>query len=416
MPQSLEAYYQQCGRVGRNAQNSECWLIFSDDSTKKTREWLDQDRKAQRWDDVGTVQFFHGSNFPGEEIEVKGARDILREVFQNRETDDGMHVIKPLKNDNGEDSTEKYIAYWLMLGVLTDYETEGIGISTRHRVRLSEATQDFLEEKNIEKFKKKIVASLCNYLSRYRPLRSMEVESEIENQQGVNFSEKIIRYLVSFIYKEIAYQRKEAVRTMWNYCNVEDASSEHLRKIIQAYFDRSEFSDLLEAMANAAPDDSGVRKIGSMIKTVDDIERLYWETRRLLDERYRPDWAALNLYAILYREKSITDTSYATFLEMVNSLRNELRDEENVQAFILVFLFRIKSIDKGSETPVSLELIRRLIVALYREYGSEYLSMIDRLELSGEEARKIHLSISLKQLDNLIYVGKFSRIARRVYR
>lgn len=409
MPQSLEAYYQQCGRAGRNSQPSECWLIYSDDNPTATQKWLDDGQfvMPRRYDDIGTVAYFHGTNFPGAEEEINGTTQVLSQLFRNaKEDEDGWRVIWSIQNGGENDSTEKYIAYLLMLGIIKDYEVAGMGAGTTYSIMLSEATTQYLNDKKIDIFKNKTILSLRDYLIRYKPIKSSNVLAGVEGQSGSQFSEKIIRYLISFIYKEIVYQRKEAIRTMRKYCTEEDTSSDHLRKMVRAYFDRSRFSDLLDAMANTIPDYQNAQNIITMIENFDDVERLFWETRRLLDERYRPDWAAINLFTILYREREITPITEKAFGEMVESLRNDPDAQKNAMQFLTNFLSIIKIIDEQHETDVSSNILSKFTNYLYDKYGFEYIQIIDEMTIDEDIKKLLHSNIVFKQLNKLTICHK----------
>jgi hypothetical protein len=409
MPQSLEAYYQQCGRAGRNSQPSECWLIYSDDNPTATQRWLDDGQFVipRRYDDIGTVAYFFGTNFPGAEEEINGTIQVLSQLFRNaREDGDGWRIIRPIQHGSENDPTEKYIVYLLMLGVIKDYEVAGMGEGTTYSIMLSEATTQYLNDKNIDTFKNKAILSLRDYLMRYKLIRLNDVLAGVEEQDGAQFSEKIIRYLISFIYKEIVYQRKEAIRTMRRYCTEEDTSSDHLRKMVRAYFDRSKFSDLLDAMANTTPDYRNAQKIIIMIENFDDVERLFWETRRLLDERYRPDWAAINLFTILYREREATRTTEDAFLEMVESLHNNPETQKDAIHFLTNFLSNINIIDEQHDTSASSDILSIFINILYDKYGFEYIQIIDEMAVNEDIKKLLHSHIVLKQLNKLTLCHK----------
>jgi hypothetical protein len=91
---------------------------------------------------------------------------------------------------------------------------------------------------------------------------------------------------------------------------------------VRAYFDSSEkFSEGLMRMADIAPDFAAVSALLDRVDAFDDAEHLYWETRRLLDERFRPDWAAANLFATAYREpRAFSDTFMRLLDDMATGL------------------------------------------------------------------------------------------------
>jgi hypothetical protein len=422
MPPSLEAYYQQCGRAGRNEQHSECFLIFSDDRPDWTMRWFTEPdyKMPGRWDDIGTVAFFFQTNFPGIDIEVSEAIQVLTQLLRPQNQDEGWVIVPriPLNNRNVDadnDPTEKYIAYWLMLGVVQDYEVQGTGINTTYRVRCSDAVEVALRTGDLNVFQHAVVANLHKYLMRYRPVLIEDVETGINQQFGNKPSKKAISYLISFIYREIAYQRKAAIRTMWEYCNSQDITYEHLRSVIKAYFDRSKFSDLLDMMAEAIPSFDPVSEVIEKIGGFDDIEHLYWETRRLLDERYRPDWAAINLFVILYREQTASHASVRALMEMVENLRKDPRlGADGGVGFVAGTFSSIPRLDKHFGRDISTSILMEFFCALYKEFRLDYHSIINELPVSAEAKSTLRMSIMVKQMEDLKDAAKYERIVGRV--
>ncbi|MBP7898692.1 DEAD/DEAH box helicase [Candidatus Gracilibacteria bacterium] len=399
MPSSLEGYYQQCGRAGRNKQTSECVLIFSDNDPEKTQLWLDGElaQMGRRYDDIGTVSYFHEENFPGENEEKNKAITVLKDIFRSRKNES---VI------SGE-GIEKYIAYWLMLGVIDDYTAEGMGTNSRYRIILSATAVDFLRTQDKDKLRDAMFTSLHDYLLRYKLIRRVDIEREINLQKGT-LAEQIIQYLIHFVYSEIAYQRKQAIGTMWKYCKTPQADSDSLKRIISAYFDRSQFSDDLDAMAEKIVSYDSVLKVIKNIEGVDDIERLYWETSRLLDERYRADWATINLYSILAREGSLNSSM---FIKIVDALNNDPQIEEDGKVkFLAGFCDSLISLGERQER-LKLDLILgELFEVLYLKYRLKFIMLLDDLRTSPEDKEKIRLRVAGKQLDMLMATTSYEKI------
>lgn len=409
MPQSMEAYYQQCGRAGRAGQRSECYLVFSDDLPAVTQQWLNRQipRMPRRWDDLGTVAFFHESNFPGQGIDVAGALLVFAKLFG---TPDGQGLVEvpqyldPAMAPAAAERTERYISYWLILGVLVDYEVTGMGKNTVYGVRRHQVVERFLQDRNEVALTAHIVDSLHRYLSRYRPTVRADVGKGLAARTESNLSAKSASHLVDFIYRQIEYQRLEAIRTMVSYCNQADTSPERLRATVRAYFDTSEkFSEGLLRMADAAPDFVAVAALLDRVEGFDDAEHLYWETRRLLDERFRPDWAAANLFSIAYRERA---TFSDAFMRLLDDTVAGLTEEPQAQGrgasrFLGSFLTYLCRLDKIFGEPLSGPLLGLIMGRLYEQHDMAYVGLIDEMTVVDGVREQMRLQVVNLQLKGM---------------
>lgn len=409
MPQSLEDYYQQCGRAGRSKQSSQCYLIFSDDNPQLTQRWLDGEVSERRgWDDLGTVSYFHNMSFPGRETDQDAAFTVFKKLFDPKAEENGR-VLLPQINSR----TEQYISYFLMLGVLEDYEVARTGKNTEYHLKLDRSVEKFLQNGDEEALESHLIDSLHAYLSRYSPITHIKVQKDIQARDETNLSERIIGYLTDFIYHQIEYQRRESIRTMVSYCNEEDTSPELLRTRIRSYFDSSKFSEKLGDMANVSPSLDAVQTILEQIKGFNDVERLYWETRRLLDERFRPDWAAINLFTILYREKTASDSALRLLRQTVQNLREDPQvDDTALKTFLIGYLSYVCQLDNLYGADISAEILLRAVGALYDTYGVEYASLIQELSIPDEIKDILTLTVIVKQIKEVGDAAKYSRVDR----
>jgi len=409
MPQSMEAYYQQCGRAGRSGQRSECYLIFSDDYPATTQQWLNREIPSmpQRWDDLGTIAFFFQGNFPGQAPDMEGALKVFRRLFGTPGEQGLVDVKKILTPDMPKaqaERTERYISYWLILGVLVDYEVTGMEENTIYHVRRHQVVERFLRDHNEALLTEHIVDSLHQYLSRYRPTARKDVERGLAGRKEPTLSDRSIAYLVDFIYRQIESQRREAIRTMVNFCNEKDTSPEKLRARVRAYFDTSErFSAGLMAMADIAPDFTAVEALLNRVEGFDDAEHLYYETRRLLDERSRPDWAAANLFAIAYRERAtFSDTFMRQMDDMVVGLTGEQlgQDGDDIR-FLGGFLTYLCRLDQIFGEQVSGPLLALCMGRLYENHGLTYVGLIDEMNIPDAHREFMHLYVANQQLKEM---------------
>lgn len=400
MPSSLESLGQQWGRVGRRGQPSQCYLIVSDDRPLDTDRWLNGVTKTMpgRYDDLGTVAYFHSQSFPGEFEDIKGTQQVFGELWRTEKDTDGRRNVLGGTNER----IQRFLSFLIMMGCIEDYTVTGMDQNTTYHVKIHQTIEECTRISDETGIRNHLICSLQNYLSRYRPTTEQEIIAGLDARREDKLSSKAISYLIKFIYDRIAYQRKESIRTILSFCRENDQSPNSISLRMKAFFDRNpKFSDRLDAMANEEINIDTVIQIVRLIDGYDDVEHLYWETRRLLDERFRADWAALNLYAAIYRELAISSSSQYIFFQLIDELRSRLSVDSQM-LFLTGFLNSLEIIDGVTDKNVSGELLPDLFLSLHNRFGYEYLPVLDSLTCNEETLIEIRGSLSKFKLEDIL--------------
>jgi len=403
-PSSLESLGQQWGRAGRRGQSSQCYLIASDDRPLDTDNWLNGQvaTMPRRYDDIGTVAYFHSQSFPGESLDIDSTLTLNRDLWRAEQDADGRRLI----HGGVDERIQRYLSFLVMIGLVEDYTVTGMNANTNYQVKIHPEIDHFMAIGDQEGVHNHLVISLKDYLSRYRPTTEDEVLTGLQNRNETHLSSKAIGYLIHFIYNRIAYQRKESIRTIVGFCRERDLSSKAIRVRMKGFFDRNpKFSDRLDAMADIDLNINVVIEIVRLIEGYDDVEHLYWETRRLLDERFRADWATINMYAAIYRERVLSSSSRYIFQLIMDELRERLLSTAQ-QSFLSGFLNSLVILDKALSEKVSNSLLPEFFIALYEHYHLEYLSILDTLTCEPDVKDYLRALIGIKQMEGILHVVK----------
>ncbi|TAK55026.1 MAG: DEAD/DEAH box helicase [Gammaproteobacteria bacterium] len=140
MPGSLEAFYQEAGRAGRDRRSAHCIVLYSKpepqieasldvirNSLPEIRAAFDAAPRAGRGD-LGTALFFHLSAFKGPREEVDAVRAMLGRLMglttgQSVEIPFARETGKPREGDERK-REEKALFRLVQVGFLADYEVD----------------------------------------------------------------------------------------------------------------------------------------------------------------------------------------------------------------------------------------------------------------------------------------------------
>ena len=284
LPQSIEAYYQEAGRAGRDGNLAYSYIIVSNDDPERNYHLLNQttsiDELSQALgsrrnaDDVTRALWFHARSFSGIDKELLVASDVLDKIGSFSAS---KEVIIAAQQSNREE-VEKIIYRLSVLGIVKDYS-------------VNFATNEF--NIHITEFSKsKIVKSYGEYVRGYygtdhavsmaeEKIKRIEVVSEHD------FILDVLRVLLEdFIYKVIEDSRR---RSFSNLLEITDKAAriediQQRSKVVREEILRflgNVYVDVIKAIIES-PDN--LSQISKMIRDVKNknVMKLYAEVNRTL--------------------------------------------------------------------------------------------------------------------------------------
>ncbi|MFH1535055.1 MAG: RecQ family ATP-dependent DNA helicase [Patescibacteria group bacterium] len=272
IPNSIESFYQEAGRAGRDQKKSEGVIIISNDNKERTSKLLSPDtsiddinnimENERSWeddDDITRAIFFHAKAFKGVENELKDIEEVLNEIGT---LDIEKKVTFTLQNAE-RNAIEKGLHRLIVLGVVSDYTIDYS--SNEFRVGIKKINYN------------NIIDTFAQYVAGYNKGRVAIEVQKLRNELNKKSSEseriKLLsacRVLISFIYDTIERGRRRALKEMLNAAEAtigEDANKV-LRERILRYLE-STYSDEIEDIINNPEDFS---KIKDLVEGVENIE------------------------------------------------------------------------------------------------------------------------------------------------
>ncbi|WP_409935570.1 DEAD/DEAH box helicase [Capnocytophaga leadbetteri] len=253
IPTSVESLYQEAGRAGRWDKNKEenkdkkgkCYVLFSPETYYPKEEYMiapfdvmkifDQQttiqeiRKIQRLvDKEGKDAFTQIYLFLEDLSDVE---DDLDEViaFKNQYFQEGVTKFVQFRKAD-KNKKEKLIYRLSLLGLVKDW--------TSNFTNSFQVTFGSEEENNILK-------SLENYIGKYEPTK--HIKSEIEKVNEETFLKKATKYLLQWIFDHIVYNRKQSLKTLYDWC-LDFKGSDDFKARLDSYFVFNDVTAILQTI------------------------------------------------------------------------------------------------------------------------------------------------------------------------
>lgn len=251
LPSSVESLYQEAGRAGRWDKNlvgnneliAKCYVLHSEETVDPNlvERLFQKDTSFSELNNLSKSVGWNGKDiFRNIFLFIQGQKDINEEFQIIRGVLNSYYIpnskvilywenVKQNLNINN-DVLQKAIYRLSLLGIVEDWTTDFI--------RQYEVRFNTIEDSHI-------INCISKYINKYEP--NLDVGKEIELVVKENILEKSIFYLLNWTFENIAYNRKQSLKTISDWCiDFRNGNNETFKRRIDSYFTFSEQTFILQ--------------------------------------------------------------------------------------------------------------------------------------------------------------------------
>ncbi len=270
IPLSIEAFYQEAGRAGRDGKRAYCAVIYCSENVKigytalfaadaeKKSEILKRNKiKRENQGDLLRLLYFIFENYQGIEAEAQAIIEIFDRymVPKLHGVEEGVTADIEIEDRSSSDH-EKSVFRLMRLGIVEDYTVEWHGkVQKTLTVHIRKVSAETIRRKLEEYFRKFISEERVQLLLGSLP-RSGAFEEVVK---------QAVHVLITFVYEHIVAQRKQALRAMCDLCeNYQD--EQQFRQAIIDYLQESEdYAQQIEHLIHQRTDDIKIAELRNMV-------------------------------------------------------------------------------------------------------------------------------------------------------
>jgi ATP-dependent DNA helicase RecQ len=338
IPSSVEALYQEAGRAGRwdktKPENidkkGKCFVLYSPETMNPTevQKLFKIDTSFAEMKRISAAAGWNGKDlFKQIFLFVQGQNDIqedynmmlgvLNNYFKFSSTVKLYWSDVYTKLQINKDVLQKVIYRLSLLGIVTDWSTDFI-----NHYQVDFATND----------DSSILKHVAQYVNKYEP--ETNVKSKISAIKKDTIFEKASWYLLNWIFENIAHNRKQSLKTLFDWCN-DFQDSDSFKRRIDNYFRFTETTFILQHISENPRDFEKWFEALTIVKRGAQNEKK-WETfiPEIKDENDRNEKFGVLRDSISRFLESYSNNTGLNYLSgIVRLFLNEYNDVDGVSRF-----------------------------------------------------------------------------------